>query len=460
MLKKVQILVGSIVVCVVIAMLSGCSEEEKKTTPTAPLDSTSLTNIIASNASPSEKILPDGFFDVFDVPLFPTNLSRAILEQDGRAVPSSREEGFLCYGQNRTGYPGIPLRAVFSVLIDNNTTNNETILVLDVYDRLSNKILAQRKVARRDFPKANAYSLFEVNFIPPVGQYVLEFRIYYIGWAYVRANKIAVVNPVKVSVADVAAEFIQPAAATPVPGQTSPTPATPTPVPTTVPTPRPTPTPVPTSSNSGYCNGDEILCFPEMTAQLVAQHGGTVRGGAFQNGRYLSSSNGGIIVPLTINAGRSLTVEFEIEGNIANWQKGENNGGKVSLFTMKGNGNNYYVSLQRMYRDYRGGGLFRLILGDRRNILDEGGAFLITHSSISGNYSMENWGSEPHEFKVSLSGGSCQLEIDSFNSRPASARYSISGQRRVTLVIGNREAESIGYGQGALTRFRKFKVTY
>lgn len=452
MSKKVQTLVGCLVVCLVVVTLIGCSEETKKSTPTDPVNTTALTNLVAPNVSSSQKIFPDGFFDIFDVTLLPTTLSGAIIEQGGRAITASQEQGFLCYGQYQTEYPQMPLRAVFSILIDNNTTNNEDILILDVYDRLSDKVLGQRQVARQDFLYANEYSLFEVNFLPPLTEYGLEFRIYYLGWAYVRANKIAVINPDQASMADIDAEFSRSESVQADPVSTPS--AQPTPVATV------TPTPAPVSTNSGYCTGNEILCFPEMTAQLVAQYGGTMRGGAFQNGQYISSANGGIIVPLTINVGRSFTVEFEIEGNIANWQKGEDNGGKVSLFTIKGNSNNYYVSLQRMYRDYRGGGLFRLILGDRRNILDEGGAFLITHSSISGSYSTHNWGSEAHEFKVSLSGGSCQLEIDSFTSRPASAGYSISGQRRVTLVIGNREAESIGYGQGALTRFRKFKVTY
>jgi len=99
MSKKMQTLVECIVVCLVVVTLIGCSEETKKSTPTAPINPTDLTKLVASSISSSKRIFPDGIFDIFDVTLLPTTLSGAIIEQGGRAIVASREQGFLCYGQ-------------------------------------------------------------------------------------------------------------------------------------------------------------------------------------------------------------------------------------------------------------------------------------------------------------------------------------------------------------------------
>ncbi len=453
MRKKVQPIVKVMVICLVLVMVNGCSEKGKKPTPTDPLDSISLTNLVAVNASSSQGILPDGIIDLFDVPLLPTTLTGATLERGGRAISASQEQGFLCYGQYRTDYPGIPLRAVFSVLIDNHTANDEDILVLDIYDYVNNKILAQQKVARRDFLQAYEYSIFEIDFIPPVGQSALEFRIYSFGRAYICANKIAIINPAQISTANII-DIIKMESDT---GGSSGTPPVES---TLIPTATPEPGFDGSQEDSGYCTGNEILCLPEMTEPLVAQYSGTIWGGSFQNGQYLSSPNGGIIVPLTINVERAFTIEFEIEGNIANWRRAEHAGGKVSLLTLEGIGNDYYAALQRMPEEYRGGGIFRLILGDCQDILDRGGAFLMTHASLAGAYSMGNWGTEPHKFKIVFDGNRCQMDIDSYQSNFSSAPYSISGQRQINLVIGNREPEAFSRGEGAITRFRRFKIQY
>ena len=458
MSRKDYRFVGLLVLCFVVVNLSGCSEHAEKSDPTSPLASISSANVVGSSSAVAKNNLPSGFVDVFDVTLLPTDLAGAFLEPDGRAILATYEQGFLCFGQYAKDYPGNPLRAVFRVLIDNNTADNNDILILDVYNRLTGSVLAKRVIARRDFLNAQEFSLFTLDFIPPTGQYELEFRMYYLGGAYILANKIAVINPAQVSMIQVETELGHS-----VESQTEPVggiSADPTPVPTQVPTPAPTSTPAPAPSNSDYCTGNEILCLAEMTAKTVAQSGGSMTGGSFANRQYLSTSNGGIVFPITLDIGRSISIEFELEGNIANWQRSEHSGGKVSLLTLEGSGNYYYMALQRMPEEYRGGGVFRIILGDRKNILDQGGAFLITHAALAGAYSMENWGSEPHEFKVLLDGNRCQLNIDSFSSNFAAAPYSISGQRRINLVIGNREPGALGRGEGAVTRFNKFKVQY
>jgi hypothetical protein len=214
------------------------------------------------------------------------------------------------------------------------------------------------------------------------------------------------------------------------------------------------------SDTSGYCDGTELLCLSSITEENVAQYQGASLGGTFYNGQFTPSSTGGLEFPLTINVSKNLMIEFEIEGNIPNWDRGEDNGGKVSLLTIQEDGGTYYLSLQRMDGDYRGGGLFRVILGDKSNILTQGAAFLITHENLAGQYSMEDWGDEQHQFQLSIQGNDAQMNIDSYSSNRASAPYSISGQRQVTFVLGNRESSKVSLGEAALTRFQRVRIFY
>ena len=213
--------------------------------------------------------------------------------------------------------------------------------------------------------------------------------------------------------------------------------------------PNPINTPLP------LCRENTLICIPAMWPEDVARHHGQLVGGTYNGGIFTNIGTGGIEFPLTLDVSRQVVVEFEIEGNIANWQSSEHNGGKVGIFHLKGEGNNYYVSFQRMYYSYKnaGGGLFRVIVADRGDILSGGSGFLIT------SYSMRSWGSEIHAFKVVLQGNHCQLFIDNQSVGSVSSQYGISGNRRVTLMLGNRVGKT-SQGEGAITRFRNLKLYY
>lgn len=146
-----------------------------------------------------QKSLSNGFLDVFTVAQLPSTHPKAFIEQGGKAIRTTTEQGFLCYGQYKKGYPLMPLQAVFSILIDNNTTDDRYILIIDVYDHNSDRVIGKQVISRKDFPKANEFCLFSFDFTPPSSQANMEFRIYYMGFAYVRANKITVIDPAKVS---------------------------------------------------------------------------------------------------------------------------------------------------------------------------------------------------------------------------------------------------------------------
>jgi hypothetical protein len=153
---------------------------------------------------------PDGFLDIFDVSRLPSTHPGAFVERGGKAIRATTEQGFLCFGQYKTGYPTIPLKALFSILIDNNTADDRNILILDVYDHHSDRVLGKRVITRKDFPKENDFSLFEFDFTPPSEEANMEFRVFYLGWSYILANKIAVIDPTEITIRE-ASEIPDPA---------------------------------------------------------------------------------------------------------------------------------------------------------------------------------------------------------------------------------------------------------
>ena len=143
--------------------------------------------------------LPAGFLDLFQVATLPSTHSGAFVEHGGKAIRATTDQGFLCRGQYRENYPQQRLQAVFSILLDNNTADDRYILFLDVYDHHSERVLGKRLITRKDFPRANDLCIFTVDFTPPGPQARIEFRIFYMGWSYVRADKIAIIDPAQIT---------------------------------------------------------------------------------------------------------------------------------------------------------------------------------------------------------------------------------------------------------------------
>lgn len=145
--------------------------------------------------------LPQGFLDVFAVAKLPSLHPAVKIERGGKSVKADAH-GFLCFGQYRQGYPTIPLQAVFSMLTDNTTEDDRNVVILDVYDHHSDRVLGKRVITRKDFAKADEFCLFTFDFTPPGPQANMEFRIYYMGGVYVLADKIAVIDPAQVTIQD------------------------------------------------------------------------------------------------------------------------------------------------------------------------------------------------------------------------------------------------------------------
>lgn len=139
-------------------------------------------------------IVKNGVYDIFYVYELPVLHSKARTDNKLRIIDNTSQQGFLCYGQRRSDYPIIPLQAVFSMAIKDNSKNDQVCLILDVYDHNSDRVIAKEVITRKDFRVANKIDMFTVDFIPPSLHAVLEFRIYYMGGSTISLDKIAVIN--------------------------------------------------------------------------------------------------------------------------------------------------------------------------------------------------------------------------------------------------------------------------
>ena len=384
---------------------------------------------------------PEGIVGLFRVAEMPHTHPGVFADKGGKAIKATTREGFLSFGPYVEGLPSKPLDVYFSLQVDNNTADNRHLITVDIYDSFNQQIWAVKDITRREFPAAGEFVLFKLSFTPPA-QSRLEFRIFYRGYSYVAADKIVVADPEKIKLNSPA--DIPDAISSPIPSTPVITPETPGTSEETTPTP------------SDFCSGSEILCIPQFTPEIVQQLGGKSHGGDFDNGRFKPSNRGGIEFEKTIDVGRKFVIDFTIEGSIANVNGGEMDGGKVSLFEMLHG--KYNLSLQRMYRDYRGGGLFRVIITNNYGST-EGGGYLITASGLAGKYTMDTWGAEPHRFRIIVQGNTCQLLIDDdFKSKSVACAGSASGVKPLKIMIGNR-LDRIA-NQHAITQFKQFKIAY
>ena len=137
----------------------------------------------------------EGFVDIADVATLFSTHPNVVAERGGKAIYTTTVQGFLAYGYHKSGLSAVPLQAVFSIMIDDNAHDDANILILDVYDQGRDRIIANKLITRKDFPKAGDFSLFKLDFTPPSASTDVEIRIFYFGNAYVCADKIGILNP-------------------------------------------------------------------------------------------------------------------------------------------------------------------------------------------------------------------------------------------------------------------------
>src|SRR6185295_1068412 len=106
------------------------------------------------------------------------------LAQVGVDAPNAH----MVYGPYEAAIPPGPNSAQFRLKIDNNTANADPQVILDVRDAADGAILAQRTIARTDFPVASQYVTFSLPFDVAVGGHPIELRVYWLGRAYIKVD--------------------------------------------------------------------------------------------------------------------------------------------------------------------------------------------------------------------------------------------------------------------------------
>lgn len=118
------------------------------------------------------------------------NVGRA--ESDGWSANTAADSaGHMIYGPYATDIPGGRREVIFKMLEDNNTANNDTVVILDVYDATAGQVLTSASVTRMQFLKANCWDVFNLSFNNTAG-HSLEFRVWWTDKSYIKVNYIAV----------------------------------------------------------------------------------------------------------------------------------------------------------------------------------------------------------------------------------------------------------------------------
>jgi hypothetical protein len=113
------------------------------------------------------------------------------IEGDGWVVSTQNDQlGFHTYGPYATDLPLGQKAVNFTLLIDNNSAENNIIATLEVFDFASGDILAQRQIRRMDFLNPMAVQTFSLPYTLSAPNHVIEFRILWHGIAYMKLFKI------------------------------------------------------------------------------------------------------------------------------------------------------------------------------------------------------------------------------------------------------------------------------
>jgi hypothetical protein len=103
---------------------------------------------------------------------------------------------FMQYGPYTNTVPAGDNVALWNLLIDNNSADNGSILILDVNDATTQTQIASRILTRQQFASPNTYQIFALPFTVPASRagHLWEFRVYWLGGAYVREQAVGFVN--------------------------------------------------------------------------------------------------------------------------------------------------------------------------------------------------------------------------------------------------------------------------
>jgi hypothetical protein len=114
------------------------------------------------------------------------------LDADGWSTVVGRDrKNYLIQGPAMNTLPGGTHAAVFRLLVDNNTLDDNAVATVSVYNPKTKTVLAQRILRRSDFASPSTYQDFAILFSTDAAQ-PLEFRVYWHGTVNVRADSVGI----------------------------------------------------------------------------------------------------------------------------------------------------------------------------------------------------------------------------------------------------------------------------
>jgi len=97
----------------------------------------------------------------------------------------------MVFGPYDTSLTAGQYTAEFSMKVDNNTANNDSVVDIDVRDATTGATLAYQAITRLQFPVASNYTSFSLPFTMPVDHHAIEFRVFWRGTSYTKVDYVA-----------------------------------------------------------------------------------------------------------------------------------------------------------------------------------------------------------------------------------------------------------------------------
>ncbi len=128
-------------------------------------------------------------------PEYDEQISKQIGRTDGSARSANVAQdaaGYLTYGPYLNTLPADTYQVSWRMAIDNNTSDNNTVVTLDIRDSTVGVIRASRAVTRQEFAAANVYQDFTLTLTYANPGNSLEFRTYWHDNSYLKLDYIDV----------------------------------------------------------------------------------------------------------------------------------------------------------------------------------------------------------------------------------------------------------------------------
>jgi hypothetical protein len=115
-------------------------------------------------------------------------------DADGWSANTATDsKGYLSYGPYATDWGEGAAQAVFYLMVDNNSADNQVVATIDINDATTDESLVSRQITRRQFRTPSLYQRFAIN-VDLTGRagHKMEARVWWTDTSYVRVDRIVV----------------------------------------------------------------------------------------------------------------------------------------------------------------------------------------------------------------------------------------------------------------------------